>query len=92
MSYTTNTPQTPQSGEYEPLRDPYDRLTPTQSYVYALLDGRPLDGLCRRDFALHDVYEVSNRISEIEQRLGIEIERERCRIHKHRHRVIRYRL
>lgn len=77
-----------------PQIDPYTALTPTQLFVWRLLlyarqDGR---GMCRRSFALQDVYEVSNRISEIEQRLGITIERERCTVHDHRHRVVRYKL
>lgn len=73
------------------MTSPYDKLTPTQRYVYDLLLARP-DGVCRRTFAMHDVYEVSNRISEIEQRLSITIERERCTRHGHRHRVVRYSL
>lgn len=68
-------------------------LTATQRAVYSILAGRPYDGACRRDFALeYEIYEVSNRISELEQRLGIEIERTPCKVHPHRRRLIRYRL
>lgn len=66
-------------------------LTPGQRAVYGILYGRP-NGACRRDFALFDIWEVSNRISEIESRLGISIQRERCTAHSHRHRVTRYKL
>lgn len=71
--------------------NPYDRLTAGQAAVYSLLDGRP-DGLCRRDFAQHDIFEVANRIAEIETRLGIQIGRERCTVHHHRRRIVRYSL
>jgi hypothetical protein len=91
-SYTRDGAEVPQIDAERPEKAPYDLLTPTQRHVYALLSGRILDGLCRRDFALHDIYEVSNRISEIEQRLGITIERDRCHVHQHRNRIIRYRL
>lgn len=74
-----------------PQIDPYEALTPGQRAVYALLDGHP-DGQCRRDMAMHDIWEVANRIGEIETRLGIVIERFRCTTHPHRHRVVRYRL
>lgn len=90
---TTNTPQGPENEDLGHYRDPYDQLTPLQRLIYAYLVGRPMDGACRRDFAADlDVFEVSNRISEIEDRLGIVIERERCRIHKHRVAFVRYRL
>lgn len=68
-----------------------DKLTVTQAFVYSILWGRP-NGACRRDFALYDVWEVSNRISEIEARLNITINRARCTVHQHRHRVVRYSL
>lgn len=71
--------------------NPYDRLTAGQRAVYALLDGNPA-GLCRRDFAQHDIFEVANRITEIEDRLGIKIGRERCTAHYHRRRIVRYML
>lgn len=73
------------------MTNPYKLLTPVQRYVYDLLLGIP-DGVCRRTFALNDVYEVANRIAEIEARLGITINRERCTSHDHRHRVVRYSL
>lgn len=68
-----------------------DSLTETQRFVFDILHGRP-GGACRREFALFDVWEVSNRISEIEARLGITIQRSRCVQHPHRHRVVRYSL
>ena len=73
---------------------PYALLTPTQRAVYALLEGYPISGVCRRDFADHDIFEVSNRITEIEQRLGIVISREPCRqqTHRHRRRILAYHL
>lgn len=67
-----------------------DKLTPTQRYIYSLLLVNR-EGMCRLDFAHADVWEVSNRIGEIEDRLGITIERERCRKHNHRHAVTLYR-
>lgn len=67
------------------------KLTETQWCVLAILEARP-GGVCRRDFAAFDVWEVSNRISEIEQRLGITISRAKCTTHQHRHRVVRYSL
>ena len=73
------------------LSEAIDSLTPTQRRVYGILYGAP-QGACRRDFAQFDVWEISNRISEIEGRLGITISRERCRKHDHRHRVVRYSL
>lgn len=85
--------QSPENEDLGPYRDPYDRLTDLQGLIYAYLLARPFDGACRRDFAADlDVYEISNRIGEIEARLGITIERERCRIHKHRTAFVRYRL
>ena len=66
-------------------------LTPTQGAIWNLLRTHPA-GLCRRDLARWDFWEVSNRISEIEDRLGIVVRRERCVDHPHRHRVIRYSL
>lgn len=66
-------------------------LTPTQRGVYAMLRAYP-DGVCRRDFAEVDVWEVSNRIGEIETRLGITIQRDRCKKHNHRRPVTLYRV
>lgn len=68
------------------------RLTPTQRAVYSILARHHYDGACRRTFAMHDIWEVSNRIGEIESRLGIEIERSRCNKHDHRRPVTLYRL
>lgn len=68
------------------------RLTATQRAVYDILALRYPDGACRRTFALSDIWEVSNRISEIESRLGIDIERDRCKRHEHRRPVTLYRL
>lgn len=64
-------------------------LTPTQHLVWSLLKQH---SRCRRDFAQFDLWEISNRISEIEGRLGITINRDRCTTHNHRHRVVRYSL
>ena len=66
-------------------------LTPTQNAVYSILRTHP-DGVCRRVFAQFDIFEVANRISEIEQRLGITIERDVCRRHAHKQRFTLYRL
>lgn len=65
-------------------------LTPTQAAVWVIL--RRPGGACRLEFALEDVWEVSNRVAEVEQRLGVEVRRERCTSHDHRHRVVRYSL
>ena len=65
-------------------------LTPTQRAVWELLK-RP-EGICRRTAAMADVFELANRISEIEDRLGIKLERDRCRLHDHRHHLTRYRI
>ena len=73
------------------LSEAIDSLTPTQRRVYGILYGAP-QGACRRDFAQFDVWEVSNRISEIEDRLRITITRDRCVKHDHRNRVVRYSL
>ena len=72
----------------EPSRASEGALTGAQAVVWSLVS-RP-GGACRRDLALVDVWELSNRISEIEDRLGIEIRRGRCVVHQHRHRVVRY--
>jgi hypothetical protein len=69
-----------------------DVLTPTQRIVYEVLRHHPY-GACRRIFAENDVWEVANRISEIEQRMGITIDRESCGAHPHpRGMVVSYRL
>lgn len=58
-------------------------LTPTQRVVYDVLRHHPY-GACRKVFADVDVYEVANRITEIEHRLGIVIDRGPCEAHEHR--------
>ena len=73
------------------LSEAISNLTPTQKRVYGILYGAP-QGACRRDFAQFDVWEVSNRIAEIEDRLRIDITRTRCTKHDHRNRVVRYSL
>ena len=65
------------------MTSPDADLTPTQRVVYDVLRHHPY-GACRRTFAEADVYEVANRISEIETRLGITIERGPCTAHQHR--------
>lgn len=67
-------------------------LTGAQNAVYFVLELHGQNGACRRTFAKFDIWEVSNRISEIEQRLGISIERDRCKRHQHRRPVTLYRL
>jgi hypothetical protein len=70
-----------------------DVLTPTQRIVYEVLRHHPY-GACRRIFSEHYVWEVSNRITEIERRMDIVIDREPCPAHeKCRERgVVAYRL
>lgn len=58
--------------------------------VWHLLMTRP-DGLCRRDFAKEDIYEVSARIGELEK-LGWPIRKGRCDRHNHRHPFVEYSL
>lgn len=67
-----------------------EKLTDGQRYVYTLLLVNR--AMCRLDFAHADVWEVSNRIGEIESRLGITIERDRCKKHAHRRPVTLYRV
>lgn len=76
-------------GEVAAHMERYKSLSPTQRYVYDLLKRGPR---CRLDFAAADVWEVSNRITEVEERMGIVINRDRCGIHAHRHPVTRYSL
>lgn len=71
---------------------PLRPLTPTQTAVYEILLARPYEGACRRTMATFDIFEVSNRISEIEDRLGITIRRDRCTLHAHRRPFTRYRI
>lgn len=65
------------------MTSPDALLTPTQRIVYDVLRHHPY-GACRRVFADHDIYEVANRITEIERRLNITIERGPCQAHEHR--------
>lgn len=71
--------------------DQLRNLTPTQKGVWGMLSAYP-DGVCRRDFAEVDIWEVSNRISEIEARLGVSIIRDKCERHGHRNPVVLYRI
>lgn len=59
-----------------------------KSAVLSLLRSYP-DGLCRRDFAREDIYEVSARIGELEK-LGWQIRKSRCDRHNHRHAFVEY--
>lgn len=89
MSDTT--PTTPEIEAQGPLI--HALLTPLQAAIFDYMNARPYDGACRRDFALDlDVYEVANRIAEIEARLGIKVGRDRCTAHGHRVRFVRYSL
>lgn len=47
------------------------------------------DGLCRRDFANEDIFELSNRIGEL-QADGWIIHKSRCEKHHHRQRFTLY--
>jgi hypothetical protein len=79
---TTEPAQPPTTGVNGPL-------SPTQALVWWLVT-RP-GGACRQDAARYDVWELANRITEVEERLGVTIDRQRCVVHNHRHRVTRYR-
>lgn len=48
-------------------------------------------GLCRQDFAEHEIYEVSARVGEL-QKDGWVITTKICERHMHRTRIIEYRL
>lgn len=65
----------------------FDPIKPKSGTVKAavlnLLRYHP-DGLCRRDFANQDIYELSNRIGELEDD-GWVIEKGKCERHNHRH-------
>ena len=63
---------------------------PATRYVLDLLRWNP-DGMCRRTFANHDVWEVSARVGELE-RAGFTVSRRPCNRHNHRTRVVEYRL
>lgn len=78
--------------EPEPILELPGQLTlnpikPKLGTVKAVVLGELLanpDGRCRRDFALIDVYEVSNRIGELEKD-GWFIAKGKCERHNHRH-------
>lgn len=65
----------------------FDPLPPKEGTVKAavlhLLQTHP-DGMCRRDFAAEDIFELSNRIGELEVD-GWLILKGRCDKHQHRH-------
>lgn len=58
--------------------------------VLHLLQSRP-EGMCRRDFANEDIYELSNRIGEL-QADGWVILKGRCQRHNHRQKFTLYSL
>lgn len=61
-----------------------------KSAVLHYLQAYP-DGRCRRDFALIDIYELSNRIGELEAD-GWVIQKGKCERHNHRHPFTLYKL
>lgn len=65
-------------------------MKPSTRAVLEMLRANP-DGLCRRQFAQRDVYEVSARILELQDE-GAFIERGQCKRHRHRVKVYRYKL
>lgn len=88
------------SGSDEIAGDPFvyqltfDPIQPKPGTVKAavlnLLLAYP-DGLCRRDFAQHDIYELSNRIGELEAD-GWVVHKGKCERHRHRHQFTLYKL
>lgn len=56
--------------------------------ILGLLTDFP-DGLCREDFALNHIYEVSARIGEL-QKMGWLISNRKCQRHKHRGNIVEY--
>lgn len=70
---------------FEPTRP---KAGTVKAAVLNLLRAYP-DGLCRRDFANHDIYEVANRIGEL-QRDGWIIVNRPCKRHAHKHRLVEY--
>ena len=65
-------------------------LKPSAQVVLHLLRGYP-DGMCRRQFAAHDVYEPAARITEL-KRAGYVFEADWCVLHHHQRRMLAYRL
>lgn len=65
-------------------------LKPSAMVVLHLLRGYP-DGMCRRQFADHDVYEPAARITEL-KRAGYLFESRQCGLHAHQRRMLSYRL
>ena len=65
-------------------------LKPSALVVLHLLRGYP-EGMCRRTFANHDIYEVSARVGELED-AGYVIGKQRCTAHHHKRRFVAYRL
>lgn len=72
----------------------FEPIRPTKGTVKALvwheLMAHP-EGLCRRDFAQMDVYELSNRIGELEKD-GWIIWKGKCERHHHRHPFTLYKI
>ena len=65
-------------------------LKPSALVVLHLLRGYPV-GMCRRQFAAHDVYEPAARITEL-KRAGYLFESAQCAAHTHQRRMLSYRL
>jgi hypothetical protein len=65
-------------------------LKPSALVVLHLLRGYP-DGMCRRQFAAHDVYEPAARLTEL-KRAGFVFESSQCVVHHHQRRMLSYRL
>ncbi len=65
-------------------------LKPSALVVLHLLRGYP-DGMCRRTFAQHDIYEVSARIGELAD-AGYLVGKGRCTVHHHKRRFVSYML
>lgn len=75
-------------GRPEPIRPKPDSV---KAAVLNLLSAFP-DGLCRRDFVVYaEIYELSNRIGELEDD-GWVIEKGKCERHNHRHPFTLYKL
>ena len=65
-------------------------MKPGTRAVLNLLRAYP-DGICRRVFAQHDIYEPSARIGELRDQ-GFWVDTQPCRRHRHRNRVVSYTL
>ena len=65
-------------------------MKPTTRAVLQLLRAYP-DGVCRRVFAQHDIFEVAARIGELRAD-GFFIEGNLCKRHRHRSKLYSYRL